>query len=191
MDKFQLLNKSEQLLYSRLCEAAPSFIVFSQVSMSQIFHIQKNKKNGFTQINEIGKKSIDFLLCRKDTSMVLAIELNGPMHEKEEQKTSDEKKRATLEQAGIPLIIFKPDEIPSARELTAHLAPYVVERRKNETEKNENIQAAKDYKEGKITCENCEKTITINIAKYCLTNREKFKHKILCIDCQKIVNGNQ
>ena len=64
--KFQLLNKAEQNLYSKLCTAAPKLIVFSQVSMSQMFFKPDEK-----QLFMIGKKSIDFLLCRKsDTSML-------------------------------------------------------------------------------------------------------------------------
>ena len=95
MDKFQLLNKGEQELYKRLKEAAPALIVFSQVSMSQIFHITPDRKR--MQLNEIGRKSVDFLLCREDTSILLAIELNGAHHEEERQKFSDDQKRKAQE----------------------------------------------------------------------------------------------
>ncbi len=143
MNKFQLLNKSEQLLYERLCEATPALIVFSQVSMSQIFHIQNYRKNGFIQLGEIGRKSVDFLLCRKDTSIVVAVELNGPTHEKEDQKKSDEKKQAALEEAGIPLVIFKPNDMPSVETIRKHIAPFIVERHKNEASKKERIESKK------------------------------------------------
>ena len=59
-DKSQLLNKSEQLLFSRLREAAPKLQIFSQVSMSQLFDIAGKK--GFLQVGEIGRKSVDFLI---------------------------------------------------------------------------------------------------------------------------------
>lgn len=139
-DKFQLLNKTEQLLFGRLREAAPALLVFSQVSMSQLFYITNYRKNGFLQIGEIGRKSVDFLLCREDTSIVLAIELNGPTHEREDQRARDEKKQTALEEAGIPLAIFTPDNIPDIAALRKILAPHIVERRKYEQERNKRIQ---------------------------------------------------
>lgn len=146
-DKFQLLNKSEQLLFSRLREAAPALLIFSQVSMSQLFHITNFKQKGFLQIGEIGRKSIDFLLCREDdTSIVLAIELNGPTHEREDQQIRDTKKQTALEEAGIPLVIFTPNEIPNIVELRKILAPHIVDRRKYEAEKRERIEQASSRK---------------------------------------------
>lgn len=146
-DKFQLMNKSEKLLFDRLREAAPALLVFSQVSMSQLFHITNYKKNGFLQVGEIGRKSVDFLLCRPDdTSIVLAIELNGPTHEQEEQKIGDAKKQTALEEAGIPLVIFTPNNIPSVDELRKILAPRIIERRKYEATKKEKIQQANSKK---------------------------------------------
>lgn len=141
-DKFQLMNKSEKMLYDRLREAAPALLIFSQVSMSQLFHITNYKKNGFLQVGEIGRKSIDFLLCREDTSIMLAIELNGPTHEREDQKIRDEKKQIALGEAGIPLIIFTPNCIPDIAELRKTLAPYIVERCKYEAAKKDKIKQA-------------------------------------------------
>lgn len=139
LDKFQLLNKSEQVLFQRLRETAPMYLVFSQVSMSQLFHIRSFRTGGFMQIGEIGRKSVDFLLCRQDTSIVLAIELNGPTHEREEQKYRDEKKRIALEEAGIPLLVIDPAAIPDIQELKIQMAELVVERRAHEAEKKERI----------------------------------------------------
>lgn len=138
MDKFHLLNKAETELFNLIRQAAPSLYVFVQVSMSQIFYMS-NRQKAFTQVREIGRKSIDFLLCREDMSIVVAIELNGPKHETEKQKISDEKKRATLEEAGIPLLILKPDAMPDVKTLGAMIAPLVVERKRYEKEKQERI----------------------------------------------------
>lgn len=137
LDKFHLLNKYEQTLYFRLVEAMPALIVLSQVSLSQVFHIKG--KGGYLQVNEIGKKSLDFLICRQDFSIVVAIELNGPTHEKEVQKKRDEKKRMALEEAGIPLMVYYPDELPEVAEIRRTIAPLIVERREYESEKQERI----------------------------------------------------
>jgi hypothetical protein len=145
MDKFQLLNKAEQKLLTLLDEAMPNLRVFCQVSMSQVFHIGY-RKGAYRQLGEIGRKSIDFLICRRDdTSIVIAIELNGPMHEKEKQRISDEKKRAALEEAGIPLLILYPDALPDVRTLRDAIAKQIAKRRQYEAERNTrlNIPSAK------------------------------------------------
>ena len=141
MDKFQLMNKSEKVLFDRLREAAPALLVFSQVSMSQLFHITNDRKQ--EQLKDIGKKSVDFLLCREDTSIVVAIELNGPTHEQKTQIFSDNQKMNALEGAGIPLIIFKPGEIPNVPELRKILAPHIVARKAREAERDERVNQAK------------------------------------------------
>jgi hypothetical protein len=117
LDKFQLLNKSELELFNRLEEAVPKLIVFAQVSMSQVFYLNPKRRDTFSKLGEIGRKSIDFVLCRRDdTSIVAAIELNGPKHDEPGQAESDQKKRAALEDAGIPLMIYMPNNLPASRQ---------------------------------------------------------------------------
>jgi hypothetical protein len=139
-DKLQLLNKSEQIILNRLKEAAPAMHIFSQVSMSQLFHINRYSKDGYRQLGEIGRKSVDFLVCRADTSIVVAIELNGPTHNTAKQQASDEKKKLALEEAGIPLVIWKPESIPSVEDMRKILAPLIVERKKTEAERDKSFQ---------------------------------------------------
>ena len=135
-DKFRLLNNTEMALYLRLVEAVPAMLIFSQVSMSQIFHIR-----GFTQLNEVGKKSVDFLICRRsDSSIVAALEFNGPTHMGEKQKLSDEKKRAALEEAGIPLLVITEVPLPNVTTLRRMLAPHIIERKKYETERDKRLK---------------------------------------------------
>lgn len=126
--KKTLMNKSELTLYQRLAEAAPSMTVFCQVSMSQIFEIDRRTKDGFKKLGEVGMKSIDFMICRSDTSIIAAIELDGPDHKKSRQKASDNKKDMALNQAGIPLIRIKTDSIPDVASLRQLIAPHIVAR---------------------------------------------------------------
>lgn len=180
-DKFSLLNQSERTLYNMLCKAAPDYIVFSQVSMSQIFYIPAYKK---FQVNTIGKKSVDFLLCRKDdTSIVLAVELNGPMHEKDEQKISDETKRAALTEAGIPLYVIEANDIPNQKDLGRQLAKRVVDRKKNEEAKKEALLQASIKKAG-AACASCSTPVSLGVANYCKSNATRFGGKVLCQECQ-------
>lgn len=140
MDKFNLLNKTELELFNRIQEATPALLVFSQVSMSQVFFFHPRARDTFSKLGEVGRKSIDFLLCRRDdTSIVAAIELNGPTHERPAQQVSDVKKRAALEEAGIPLMIYTPDQLPDVDTIRRTIAPLIVERLKYEAEKRERM----------------------------------------------------
>lgn len=141
-DKFRLMNKAELELFNRLQEAMPALLVFSQVSMSQVFHFNRWDNRGtFSKLGEIGRKSIDFLICRRDdTSIVAAIELNGPTHDEEKQKISDAKKRQALEEAGIPLMVYTPDNLPDVATIRRTMAPLIVERRSYEEAKRARLQ---------------------------------------------------
>lgn len=139
MDKFQLLNKTEQELMRRLHEVAETenLYVLSQVSMSQLFFINSNRPGAFQQLGEIGRKSIDFLLVRKqDTGIIAAIELNGPTHDSDKQKASDEKKKEALKQAGIPLITYFPQSLPENFKIKEAIKEATALREQYEKERN-------------------------------------------------------
>lgn len=143
MDKFQLLNKTEQELMRRLYEAAEpeNLYVFSQVSMSQLFFINSNRPGAFQQLGEIGRKSIDFLLVRKnDTGIIAAIELNGPTHDSDKQKASDDKKKNALKQAGIPLITFYPNSLPDLYKIKETIKTATAQREQYEKSRNERFR---------------------------------------------------
>lgn len=193
-DKSQLLNKCEQQLFSRLREAAPKLVILSQVSMSQLFDITGAK--GFLQVGEIGRKSVDFLICREDTSIMLAIELNGPMHDKPSQKLGDEKKRIALEEAGIPLIVIKPDGIPVVSDLRKMLAEHIVARTKHEAIKNQKTPfQPNDHTKDQLKAEETTQKYgiiigkTSNSCKHCNSNNLEINfarsYYFRCLECDK------
>ena len=137
-DKFKLLNNGEKQLYFLMCNGMPKFIVLAQVSMSQIFHIKESEK--YKQIGEIGRKSVDFLICRKDFSIVAAIELNSKYHDNWKQRMSDETKKRTLEEAGIPLLIYRQGELPTIESLRKDVAHAIVKRREYEEKRDQRLQ---------------------------------------------------
>ncbi|WP_174977872.1 DUF2726 domain-containing protein [Pandoraea bronchicola] len=51
--------------------------------------------------------------CRRDFSVVAAIELGDPSHDRERQKTRDEKKDAVMKAIGVRLIRFDVRRYPS------------------------------------------------------------------------------
>lgn len=137
-DKFNLLNNIELTLYHQLKEAAPRYHVFTQVSLSQLFYIKS--QHAFNVLGHVDRKSVDFVLCRPDTSIVMAVELNGPFHQNPEQIASDEVKRQSLKQAGIPLLVLYPKNLLTIKELRAVIASHIVLRMTYELAKRQRIQ---------------------------------------------------
>lgn len=136
-DKFLLFNGTEAALYHELVAALPRLVVFSQVSVSQMLYIRGRDANA--QLNEIGRKSVDFLICRREGAnfaMVAAIELNGAVHEQEERKRADEVKRAALVDAGIPLIVYETGNMPSIETIRHDIALAMVARKRHEQERD-------------------------------------------------------
>ena len=148
-DKFHLMNKTETELMNRLLLAVPAYNVFPQVSMSQFFHMESEDLDTKRKLIEIGKKNVDFVLCRKnDSSIVMAVEFNGPFHNDPIRQASDRTKRKALEEAGIPLLVYT--SIPDKETLKTDIVHLVRERLKNEQERNQRIQQSKSSKQANV-----------------------------------------
>ena len=108
------ITEVEQIFLNRLKKALPGNLILAQVQLSRFIGVKKgfnfNEWN-----NKINRMSIDFLICRKDAAIVVAIELDDNSHEKPENQRRDEKKNRAIKDAGIKLIRCDvrqmPDEI--------------------------------------------------------------------------------
>lgn len=112
------LTDVEQTLYHRMTEAIPDYIVLAQVQVSQIVGIHKGPL-WQTWFNKISRKSIDFLICRPDFSIVAAIELDESSHDREERQLADADKDIALTAAGIRLIRWRVKSLPSVELIRA------------------------------------------------------------------------
>jgi len=56
--------------------------------------------------------SADFVVCKKDSSIVTVIELDDATHQKEERQNADAKKDKALESAGIRILRWQAKSIP-------------------------------------------------------------------------------
>lgn len=114
--KRALMTRPEQVLFHRLVEALPGCIVFAQVQLLQMIRVGKGG-NRQAWFNKISRKSVDFVICRMDSSIIAAIEFDDPSHDEEKRKATDADKNAALEAAGIPLIRWKYRDMPSVDEI--------------------------------------------------------------------------
>jgi len=105
------LSQPEQVLYHRLVTAMPECIVLAQVQLSQVLGVKKGF-NFHEWNNRINRLSLDFLVCRKDSTVVAAVELDDKTHEKASRVEADAKKDKALSAAGVALVRWHVSALP-------------------------------------------------------------------------------
>ncbi len=105
------LTQPEQVLYWRLVKALPDHIVLAQVQCSRVLGV----KRGFNfneWNNRINRLSYDFVICKKDGSVLAAIELDDKTHESTKRAETDAKKQRATEAAGLFLVSWNVAAMP-------------------------------------------------------------------------------
>jgi hypothetical protein len=110
------LSEPEQVLFWRLREAVPECVVLSQVSFSRFIE-PVGAHGGARQglFNRISRKTVDFLVCLPDFSLVAAVELDDRTH----LLAKDAMRDAILESAGIPMLRVNVRDLPTVEVLRA------------------------------------------------------------------------
>ena len=110
------LSEAEQVLYWRLVEALPECIVMAQVPFTRFMKPASGGKMASPHLRaanaRIAHKSVDFLVCLRDFTVVAAVELDET-HDIERVTTNDE----FLKSAGIVPLRFDVSQIPSVETL--------------------------------------------------------------------------
>jgi hypothetical protein len=107
-----LMSKPEQILYHRLVNALPEHIILAQVQLSRVLGVKKGYNFGEWN-NRINRMSVDFIVCRKDASVIAAIELDDKSHEAESRQKADTKKDKALASAKVSIIRWKVEKMPN------------------------------------------------------------------------------
>ena len=115
------LSRVEQALFHRLVRTLPEQIVLAQVSLSRFLRVRKGHPWREWQ-NRISQKSIDYLICERDFSIVAAIELDDASHRDPERARSDMTKTRALAAARIPLLRWQVAALPDAAAIRAIVA---------------------------------------------------------------------
>lgn len=117
-DQFQAnkpLSEPEQVLYWRLSEAMPDCVVLCQVSLSRFLTPGGAPNQRRALFNRIAQKSVDFLVCLRDFTIVAAVELDDGTHQDEK----DARRDSLFESASLPLVRVNVKAIPAVDELRA------------------------------------------------------------------------
>ena len=112
------LSQPEQVLYFRLIEALPDHIILAQVQLSRFLGVKKGH-NYQSWSNRINRMSADFVVCKKDSSIVAVIELDDSTHQKTARQIADNKKDKALEAAEIKLVRWQAKSMPDLTEIKA------------------------------------------------------------------------
>lgn len=108
------LNAAEQVLYHRLSMALPEYIILAQVPLTRVMGVSKGH-NFFEWQPRIRDLQLDFLICRKDFSVVAAVELDEDNQQGLVRQAVDERITRVCRDAELRLIRWHtrlmPDEL--------------------------------------------------------------------------------
>lgn len=130
--QYRLLNEAEQELYMRLLEAMPNMRIFAQVGVAQL--AQLRGRIDAQRLRNMASRGVDFVVCNSDFGIVAAIELAWPTPGGE--VSAEQEKQSALASLGIPLIIFRPNQLPDADAISREIAAAIVCRNRLEKERN-------------------------------------------------------
>lgn len=105
------LSQPEQVLYFRLVQALPERIILAQVQLSRMLGVKKGN-NYQAWLNRINRMSADFVICKKDYSIVAVIELDDASHQRDDRRAADAKKDQALSSAGIRIVRWQTTSMP-------------------------------------------------------------------------------
>jgi very-short-patch-repair endonuclease len=123
-EKTPVMSPTELIFFEELRKALPHKILFSQVSMNQVV---QGPKNDWKWHGKIGQKSLDFVFCNNDGSVLLAIELDDRSHVGRNKE--DATKEKALRDAGIPFIRWHVENMPEVPEIRETVAKVLTRHR--------------------------------------------------------------
>jgi very-short-patch-repair endonuclease len=117
----RLLSENEQNVFRKLARAMPEHLVFAQVAVSQLVGVRKGAN--FTAVfNRYSRLVADFVVCRRDFSVLAVVELDDRQHDHPRRQEADRRKTEVLGAAGIRVIRLNGAALPGEDELVRQIA---------------------------------------------------------------------
>ena len=113
----RLITDTEMILFERLRDALPEHYIFTQVQLSQLVRIKKGHsfRKWFSRISGM---SVDFVVTDRSLKTIAAIELDDKSHyDNNERHSADLKKDKVITSAGIKIIRWRCEVMPSAMQI--------------------------------------------------------------------------
>ncbi|ALF59300.1 DUF2726 domain-containing protein [Psychrobacter urativorans] len=118
-----IMTDTEVLFFDKLKKALPEYHIFVQVQLSRLItgNSDEASERSFW-FNRICRQSVDYVIVDSDAQTTLvAIELDDWTHNSKARQKADDKKDKALASAGIPIVRFHAERMPSAAMLRHEL----------------------------------------------------------------------
>ena len=110
-----IMTDTEVIFFNKLKNALPEYNVFVQVQLSRIINSNSGEASERSfWFNRICRQSVDYVIVANDAQTTLvAIELDDWTHNSKTRQKADDKKDKALASAGIPIVRFHAERLPS------------------------------------------------------------------------------
>ncbi|GAA0318194.1 DUF2726 domain-containing protein [Psychrobacter aestuarii] len=118
-----IMTDTEVVFFDRLTQAIPECYIFVQVQLSRMIESDSDtaSERNFW-FNRICRQSVDYVLVDNDAQRILvAIELDDWTHQSRSREKADAKKDKALASAGIAVMRYHAERMPSVEILRAEL----------------------------------------------------------------------
>ena len=124
-----IMTDTEVIFFDKLKKALPEYHIFVQVQLSRIIEANSSETSERNfWFNRICRQSVDYVIVDVDAQTTLvAIELDDWTHSSKARQKADDKKDKALASAGIAMVRFHAERMPSAEILRDELM-HVIER---------------------------------------------------------------
>ncbi len=111
-----IMTDTEVIFFNKLNNALPEYHIFVQVQLSRIIEANSSETSERSfWFNRICRQSVDYVIVDVDAqTTLLAIELDDWTHSSKARQKADDKKDKALASAGIAIVRFHAERMPSA-----------------------------------------------------------------------------
>lgn len=123
-----IMTDTEVIFFHKLTNALPEYHIFVQVQLSRIIEANSEETSEHSfWFNRISRQSVDYVITDSDGQTTLvAIELDDWTHNSKSRQKADDKKDKALASAGIPIVRFHAERMPSV-DMLRHELTQVIE----------------------------------------------------------------
>ena len=95
---------SEQRFYDMLRRVVRDHVIFAKVGLADLVDARKQHRHWQANFNRICSKHIDFVVCDSLFRPIIAVELDGVSHQRDDRRKRDGDVDRILHSASLPLL---------------------------------------------------------------------------------------
>lgn len=124
--KYFMTRSENEFMHVLEQAVGDKYVIFPQVHLDAFLDHKIGRQDWRAALSTIQRKSVDYLLCTRDQYCpVVAIELNGSSHDLPDRYDRDEKVKAIMINAGMPLIRVRRRDVYNVEEIRSGIEEYL------------------------------------------------------------------